>query len=217
MIAEPRAGNGAVSSAAGEAVLLKARIRHSRMAGGLLLLAMILSLPAWRSEGLLHEALDWAGYAAVIACVLGRSWCAAYIGGRKNEELVTVGPFSVVRNPLYAFTFLGALGIGLCTATLTFTLLLPVAFALYYRVVVRREEAFLDAAFGDDYRRYAARVPRWIPEPRLWRDRAEVRVRPHFLLHTIRDSAAFFIAPPVLELVETLHDTGALPWLVRLP
>jgi protein-S-isoprenylcysteine O-methyltransferase Ste14 len=43
---------------------------------------------------------------------LGRTWCSLDISGRKKRELVTVGPYALVRNPLYIFTLLEAFGIG---------------------------------------------------------------------------------------------------------
>ena len=199
------------------AVLLKKRVRHTWMAAGPLLAAIVLTLPAWEPETPVHELLDWAGYGLLIVCVLGRSWCSTYIGGRKREELITVGPFSVVRNPLYAFSFVGTVGIGLTSASVTLTVLLAALFGLYYRAVVCREEAYLTARYAEPFRRYRLRVPRWIPDFSLWDDRDEMVVRPHFYFHTIRDAAVFFAAPPLLELVEYLHTAGYLPWILRLP
>ena len=40
----------------------------------------------------------------ILICILGRTWATLYIGGQKQRELVTKGPYSVVRNPLYLFT-----------------------------------------------------------------------------------------------------------------
>jgi len=59
-----------------------------------------------------HEAMRWLGAALIFVCVSGRTWCTLYIGGRKNHELVTAGPYSVCRNPLYVFSIIGAIGIG---------------------------------------------------------------------------------------------------------
>ena len=48
------------------------------------------------------------GCLCVGAAMAGRMWCAQYIAGYKNDVLVREGPYSVCRNPLYFFSFLGA-------------------------------------------------------------------------------------------------------------
>jgi protein-S-isoprenylcysteine O-methyltransferase Ste14 len=197
--------------------LLKARIRHSWMAGVAIVLVLLITDGSFKHGGMWRAAFEWLGYAALVVCVLGRAWCSAYIGGRKKYELISMGPYSVVRNPLYLFSFIGVVGIGFCTGVVTFLILLPLLFASYYRLVVRREEAFMMASFGDDFARYASRVPRWLPDFKLWQDVPEIAVRPHYLLFTLRDSAAFFIAFPLLDLIQTLHGAGVLPALLRLP
>ena len=60
----------------------------------------------------LYALIEKAGLALIVICILGRTWCTLYIGGRKKRELINKGPYSVVRNPLYFFTTIGAAGIG---------------------------------------------------------------------------------------------------------
>jgi hypothetical protein len=105
----------------------------------------------------------------------------------------------------------------LVSASLTLTMLLVGLFILYYPQVVRREETALQARFGDDYRRYLARVPRWIPDFSLWRSPAAIEVRLRFVWRTLWDSAVFFLAFPVFELLDYLHEGGLLPVLLYLP
>lgn len=196
--------------------LLKARIRHTRWAALPLLALLLTARPLW-TRPLVLGAADWLGYAALIVCVLGRAWCAAYIGGRKTHELITIGPFSVVRNPLYVFSFIGVLGIGLISGMIVVTALLAALFALYYREVVRREEAVLGERFGAVYEDYRRRVPRWWPRPDLWRDEAEIMVKPAMLWATMRDAAWFFVAFPALEAIDHLQRADILPVLIGLP
>ncbi|MBN8965496.1 MAG: isoprenylcysteine carboxylmethyltransferase family protein [Rhizobiales bacterium] len=59
-----------------------------------------------------HEMIEWFGIVAIVTCILGRTWASLYIGGRKIEQFVTNGPYSVMRNPLYFFSILGAAGAG---------------------------------------------------------------------------------------------------------
>lgn len=197
--------------------LLKARIRHSWVAGVAVLLALLVTDGAFPYGGVMRVAFEWLAYAALVLAVLGRGWCAAYIGGRKKYELIKLGPYSVTRNPLYVFSFVGIVGIGFATGMITYLILLPVVFVLYYRVVVRREEAYLLAAFGKDYENYMLTVPRWWPNFESWRDADEITVKPHYLRHTLRDSAAFFLALPLLQFIQYLHAVDVLPVLLYLP
>lgn len=187
------------------------------MAGLAVVVVLLLTDGAFPYGGKLRIAFEWLGYAALVLCVLGRGWCSAYIGGRKKYELITLGPYSVTRNPLYLFSFIGVVGIGFATGMVIYLILLPALFIVYYRVVVRREEAYLLAAFGKEFENYMLTVPRWIPNFERWRDAAEITVMPHYLRHTLRDSAAFFLALPLLQFIQYLHETGALPALLILP
>lgn len=197
--------------------LLKKRMRHTRLFA-LLLLPVVLFGLGWASdEGPLHETLDWLGYVLVIICVLGRGYCSAYIGGRKNDEVIADGPFAVVRNPLYVFSFIGIAGIGLQSGMVTLLVLLVVAFMLYYPRVVAHEEAFLLHKFGEAYRAYMREVPRWLPRLSRWREPQELTIKPRFLRETLMDASLFFLPLPCFELLEMLHEKGLVPVYFMLP
>lgn len=79
----------------------------------------------------------------------------------RATTLVTDGPNSVSRNPMYAAMGLGLVGTGLLSGrpwTAAFALGPPLTLARQ----IRREEAALAALFGDEWRDYAARTPRWL-------------------------------------------------------
>ncbi len=120
------------------------------------------------------ETGEIIGFFLLATAVLGRLWCLAYIAGAKNESLITEGPYSMVRNPLYLFNFLGALGLGLAVENPPLALLLVCGFVLFYPSVVRNEEARLGRTFGAAYVAYCAATPRWVPkwsayhEPESW-------------------------------------------------
>ena len=54
-----------------------------------------------------------AGCTLVGIATVGRLWCALYIAGYKTDKLITSGPYSMCRNPLYFFSLLGGIGVGL--------------------------------------------------------------------------------------------------------
>ena len=82
------------------------------------LLLLLFTQSRWRTAAPhLHALIEIAGLVLILVCILGRTWCTLYIGGLKKRELVTAGPYSVVRNPLYVFTSIGTAGIGAQTGS----------------------------------------------------------------------------------------------------
>jgi protein-S-isoprenylcysteine O-methyltransferase Ste14 len=51
----------------------------------------------------MHELAETIGLVLIIVSIFGRTWCAIYLSGRENRELVTRGPYSVCRHPMYSF------------------------------------------------------------------------------------------------------------------
>lgn len=76
-------------------------------------------------------------------------------------HLATAGPYQWLRNPMYVGLGLITGGLGLALASdWTLALLVPAAI-LMHRGVVLREERYLEDKFGDAYRDYKDRVPRY--------------------------------------------------------
>lgn len=79
-----------------------------------------------------------------------------------TTALVVTGPFRFSRNPLYlALTLAYAALALLANALWVLALLVPVLLVLHYGVV-RREERYLEAKFGEAYRQYRSRVRRYL-------------------------------------------------------
>ena len=152
----------------------------------LFIAAGLFALLAWTAlvralPGLEHP-VEHLGLVAIMVCVLGRAWCSLYIGGRKTQEIVASGPYSLCRNPLYVFSVIGAFGVGAQTGSLSVGLAFALACWGVFLIVAKREESYLGTAFGETYRTYFDRTPRFLPDPRLWRDETELSVRPSFFL-----------------------------------
>ena len=94
--------------------------------------------------------------------VMGDSW-RGDVDPDARTPLVTSGPFSVVRNPILACTFVAGLGIALVVPNLLAALML-VGIVVAQQIQVRLvEEPYLLRVHGDAYRRYAARTGRFLP------------------------------------------------------
>jgi protein-S-isoprenylcysteine O-methyltransferase Ste14 len=165
----------------------------------------------------LHVLIERGGLLLIVVCIMGRTWCTLYIGGHKKRELVTTGPYSVVRNPLYLFTSIGAAGIGAQSGSALLAILFAAGSLAVFQVVARREEAFLAAAFPAEFADYAARVPRFWPRLSRWREADELRVRPHLVRRTFLDACLILLAVPVADLLVWLQQLGRFPVLLSLP
>lgn len=193
------------------------RVRKVMIGVGLAVVVALALVTRARMPQTLNEAVEALGLGLILVCIVGRAWCSLYIGGRKKIEIVDRGPYSISRNPLYVFSFMGAFGVGAQTGSLVMAgLFLAVTMAVFY-VTVRREEAWLGQTFGETYRAYCARTPRFGPRFSRWRDAETLDVQPRFFLLTLRDGLIFLLAIPVFKTVEVLQEAGWLHTLLHLP
>lgn len=81
---------------------------------------------------------------------------------RASEHLVSSGPFSFTRNPIYLANTLLLIGIGLIIGSPWFLVLALLAAFATQKLAIEREEEHLKARFGKKYLDYAKRVRRWI-------------------------------------------------------
>jgi protein-S-isoprenylcysteine O-methyltransferase Ste14 len=168
-------------------------------------------------DGAWHERVEAIGFVAMILSIVGRAWCSLYIGGRKKAEIVDRGPYSITRNPLYVFSYIGAFGIGAQSGSVTIGLGFVLAAMAVFYLTVRREEAFLQREFGAVYAAYMARTPRFWPDFSLWRDDEQRTIRPALFLLTIRDGLVFLLAIPIFELIDAGQAAHWLRVVARLP
>ncbi len=75
--------------------------------------------------------------------------------------LVTDGIFGWLRNPMYVGLTLILAGLAVLLASDWMLVMAVVFIAVIHFGVVKREERYLEAKFGDAYRAYKARVPRY--------------------------------------------------------
>jgi len=182
---------------------------------GLTVFAVTTSLSPSGSN--MHELIEWIGIVLIVICIIGRTWTSLYISGRKIKDLVDIGPYSVTRNPLYLFSVIGAAGAGAQLGSVVVALIFALIAAGVFYVVTLREEKLLAELHGAAYADYTARIPRFIPNPRLWRDVPALTITPPRVVATFADAMVFLLAVPVAETLEWLQDTGVLPVLLVLP
>lgn len=85
-----------------------------------------------------------------------------------DQELVTTGPFAIVRHPMYIGLILASIGSLLIYHTWTTLMFVFIAPGLFFRA--RREEAALAMEFGEQWQEYCQRVPAFLPRLRKEKD-----------------------------------------------
>jgi protein-S-isoprenylcysteine O-methyltransferase Ste14 len=178
--------------------------------------SLAFSRPGWDEASFLHEFLEMLGFIFILGCIFGRLLSILYVGGRKNSDLVVSGPYSITRNPLYLFSAIGAVGIGLMFGSVIVAAILGVCTYVIFDVTSRKEEEFLHATFGRTYEGYVARTPRFWPDPWLFRDEQQHAFSTEALKRTFFDALYFLAVFPVIEGLEYLQVAGYLPTFFRL-
>ncbi|WP_437186551.1 methyltransferase family protein [Planctomicrobium sp. SH668] len=217
MLTSKRKDDSIISTVPERGILLKARIKHTRLFLAAFVPVVLATSPLWPEYSWPHRTMDWAGHILVPLGVSIRVFASLYVGGRKNDELVTWGPFSIVRNPLYVGSFIAAVGLALLTASIVLTTFISLAFAAYYSATVAREEVYLHRKFGVRYRQYLRSVPRWIPKLRKWDNPEELGTKPYFVLRTMIDGSLFFLCIPILEALCELRLSGLALTILTVP
>jgi len=160
----------------------------------------------------LNEA--WEGFCLAISA-LGLAIRIVTIGraplgtsGRNTREQVAytlnkTGIYSLVRHPLYLGNYLIMLGFALWPHRWWLPILTSCLYALYYERIMLAEEAFLLARFGDEFERWAAETPAFLPKFHGWKPSAVP-----FCWRTVaqREYNAFFLIISVFFLFDFIAD-----------
>jgi protein-S-isoprenylcysteine O-methyltransferase Ste14 len=196
---------------------MKWRLRFTRILLVPLGLLALTSHHVYPEGGMWDTSISVMGFLLLLAAMGGRIWASAYLVGRKNQTLVTAGPYSIVRNPLYFFSLIGFIGAGLAFESLVLAMLFGLVFFLSHWPVILKEEARLSELFGAEFEVYRRRVPRLIPRIRGLEGRRSMELDAHRFETALRDCIAIplvFIAAHGLEAAKV---SGILPVLFQLP
>ncbi|WP_457589151.1 methyltransferase family protein [Legionella pneumophila] len=93
--------------------------------------------------------------------VIASAWGTLY-RAQKNHQLATTGLYAKIRHPQYDGFILVMIGFLLQWPTILTLIMFPILVYMYVRLA-RREEKDALAEFGEDYKRYAAVTPGFIP------------------------------------------------------
>lgn len=198
------------------ALTVRHKSRDMRLIGLIFLVSYVFTDSHWEASALLSNSFLLVGVILVSLAAILRAWSILYIAGYKQKFLVTEGPFSICRNPIYLSTVLGFSGIALDTETITYPILAFIFFLAYFLIQVRGEEARLASLHGERYLAYCRRTPRLIPNFRLLDEPREYVVRPAEFRRWLADAVWFIWGLGLVEFIDSLHDVGLLPVIFHL-
>ncbi len=101
------------------------------------------------------------GVGIAVLGLLLRGYAAGHL--RKHQQLAISGPYAFTRNPLYLGSVLLAVGFSVASHSWISALLLAAYLAIFYPVVIRREQSELQALYGAAFVQYASQVPAFWP------------------------------------------------------
>ncbi len=195
----------------------KSRIFLSRVLIGALVLLMIFSRSLWQPGLAAHMAIELPAFVLVLIAAFGRLWALSYISGHKTRDLITEGPYSIMRNPLYFFSLSGALGICILSKSILVSGSILLAFAVYYPLVIRAEETHLAQVHGESFRQYCSVVPSFIPKPSLFHEPKDYPVNARLFRQTFFSVMWFPLAFILIHFLGHLQEMGLVPVLLFIP
>jgi len=140
-----------------------------------------------------------------------RIWSVAYAGPKTRarvliaDRLITDGPYSYLRNPIYLGNFFIGFALVLLSNALFPYLLVfySLGFFIEYYLIVRAEEVFLEEKFGEEYVQYKTEVMRFIP--RLKRFNRSKEVKPDLMAALRAERSTFLLIVSLLLIFMVKH------------
>lgn len=176
----------------------------------------LLSSNNYAEDSATNLALETGAMVLLLISAMGRLWSAAFITGKKSKVLVTDGPYSLVRNPLYFFSLLGFVGAGLAFESITLALALGAIFFITHWPTILKEERKLQELFGEAFDDYKRRVPRFIPLMRKPELCESMAVSPRVLTKAMLESSLVLCLFGLSQVFEWAHLHNVLPTLLNI-
>jgi len=186
------------------------RLFVSRVLSSLIFLLVMVSI------GNPNIYFDIVGFVFIVIAGVGRIWAAAYISGFKSGKVVNIGPYSMVRNPLYFFSFVGFIGIGLVFGSFILSLLLVAVFMITHWPTILAEEKKLRGLFGKDYDEYFNKTPRFFPKFSLFYNPEVIEFYPVKFTKTLVEATYLIFTYGAVKLIVWLHEANILPNMINL-
>ena len=197
--------------------IARQRVTVSRVFGVLVLFVALFTTSSFREDSLIDTILEMSGLFLLTICSIGRLWALLYISGYKKLELITEGPYSMVRHPLYVFSLIGAIGIGLASENILILAVMIIFYLLYYPLTILVEEKKLTDKFGQAYLDYTNRTPRFLPKLSLYKSSAQYQINADLFVKSLASGMWFVWIFIILHFIEMLQQNGFIPVFLKVP
>src|SRR5579864_582841 len=112
----------------------------------------------------------WVGAAVTVGGLLFAVWAREHLGRnwsrsvtiKQGHELITTGPYAVVRHPIYTGILAGLLGMAIAISQVRGFIVVVLIFGVFW-VKFRMEEEWMRSQFGETYATYAQRTAALVP------------------------------------------------------
>ncbi len=162
-------------------------------------------------------AMSTLGWLLFLTGMLFRLWSTLYIGARKEWTLVSEGPYSICRNPLYVGSWLIGVSFGLLADSILFVAIISTTAIVYTLGTVRAEEQTLHRNLGEPYAQYCRQTPRFWPRVSLFHTSESIETRAKGLRIEFKRMLRWIWVPMALQILAYLRSMPWYPHLLRLP
>ena len=191
--------------------------RHRDLIAGVVLipaaLVALFSAPSVPRGSTLDVVCRVTAWALFLAGAVLRFWATMYIGGRKRDMIVSDGPYSLCRHPLYLGSLVMTISAGIFLESPALLAAAAIVAVAYLTTTVPQEEAVLAREHPRGWAEYARQVPRLVPRSMAWWTPARITVD----VRSLRDEAArasrWALVPLLAEVASHLR---AQPWWPHL-
>jgi len=112
----------------------------------------------------------WLGAALTVAGILFAVWAREHLGRnwsrsvtiKQGHELITTGPYAVVRHPIYTGILIGFLGMAIAISQVRGFIVIVLIFLVYW-FKLRMEEEWMRSQFGETYATYSRQTAALVP------------------------------------------------------
>jgi protein-S-isoprenylcysteine O-methyltransferase Ste14 len=112
----------------------------------------------------------WLGAAVSIAGLLFAVWAREHLGRnwsrsvtiKKDHELITTGPYAIVRHPIYTGILIGFIGMAIAISQVRGFIVFVLIFVAFW-MKFRLEEQWMRSQFGETYATYARHTAALVP------------------------------------------------------